>query len=91
MNIEVIVPAPLRKYTGNQKRLFASAKDVAELLDWMADANKPLSTRIVDDVGVVREFIRIFVNKKDIRHEKGLQTILRDGDVVSIIPAFAGG
>ena len=47
--------------------------------------------RLCDDEGKVRRFVNIFVNGEDIRFAGSLDTELKDGDEVSIVPAIAGG
>ncbi len=49
------------------------------------------SERILDDVGRPRRFVNVYVNGKDIRHLKYVDTELSDGDEVSILPAVSGG
>jgi molybdopterin synthase sulfur carrier subunit len=50
-----------------------------------------LRERLCQESGDVRRFINVFVNDEDIRFLKNLDTPLRDGDQVSIVPAIAGG
>jgi len=47
--------------------------------------------RLLDDAGVVRRFVNVYVNEEDIRFLQNQQTKLKDGDEISIIPAIAGG
>jgi len=47
--------------------------------------------KIYDEKGKVRRFVNIYVNGKDIRFLKHLETQLNDGDNISIIPAVGGG
>jgi molybdopterin synthase sulfur carrier subunit len=50
-----------------------------------------IKARLCEESGEVRRFVNIFVNDEDIRFLNGLDTELKDGDEVSIIPAIAGG
>jgi molybdopterin synthase sulfur carrier subunit len=50
-----------------------------------------IKARLCDESGEVRRFVNIFVNDEDIRFLQGLDTELKEGDEVSIIPAIAGG
>ena len=50
-----------------------------------------MKNRLCDESGNVRRFINLYVNNEDIRFLDGVGTKLNDGDVVSIIPAIAGG
>jgi molybdopterin converting factor small subunit len=55
------------------------------------EANHPgMKDRLHDDKGV-RRFVNIYVGEEDIRLLEGLETELKDGDEVSIVPAIAGG
>ena len=45
----------------------------------------------MDDAGQVRRFVNVYVNEEDIRFLQNNDTVLKDGDEVSIIPAIAGG
>jgi len=49
------------------------------------------SERVLDDTGKPRRFVNVYVNGKDIRHLRYIDTELRDGDEVSILPAVSGG
>jgi molybdopterin converting factor small subunit len=46
---------------------------------------------LLDDQGAIRRFINFYINEEDIRFLQGAQTVLKDGDQVSIVPAIAGG
>ncbi|MEI5639778.1 MULTISPECIES: MoaD/ThiS family protein [unclassified Pseudoalteromonas] len=91
MEVTIILPAPLRKYAGNQKKVFTNASSVNEAFDELKVQSTNLIEHIIDSEQQVREFIKVFVNKKDITRLQGLETPLKQGDVVSIVPAFAGG
>lgn len=91
MTVSVIIPAPLRKYVKNEKRIECDAASVEQVFANLRAQNKTLVDHVIDENGLVREFIRVFVNKKDISKQEGLTTTLVSGDVISIVPAFAGG
>jgi MoaD family protein len=68
------------------------ASNVRELLDRLADDfGDSFKQKILDSKGGPQSFVNVFVNDKDIRHLKDLQTPLNDGDEVLILPAVAGG
>ena len=55
------------------------------------DARHPgLRDRIVDEKGL-RRFVNVYVNDEDVRFMGGLETALKDGDTVTVLPAVAGG
>jgi sulfur-carrier protein len=91
MAVTVRVPTPLRKYAGGAKDVRASGGSVAELIDDLEQKHPGLKDRLCEEDGMLRRFINIYVNGEDIRYAKGIDTSLKDGDEVSIIPAVSGG
>ena len=91
MEVEIRMPAPLRRLARGCDIVKASGSTVGEILHWLTEAYPELKDRLQDEHGEVRRFINIYVNDKDIRFIKNLETPLKDGDQVSIIPAIAGG
>jgi molybdopterin synthase sulfur carrier subunit len=47
--------------------------------------------RLRDDAGELRRFVNLYVNGEDVRFLTGLDTNLKSGDELSIVPAVAGG
>lgn len=91
MPILVRVPTPLQKLTGNRGEVQATGKTVKEAL---ADIEKQfggIRERLYDEAGSLRRFINIYVNDEDIRFLQGEETVLKEGDEISIVPAIAGG
>ena len=91
MTVIVRVPQPLQKLTKNQAEIEASGANIKELIDNLEKNFPGIKERICDASGKVRRFINIYVNEEDVRFLQQDQTLLKDGDEVSIIPAIAGG
>lgn len=91
MSVTVRIPTPLRKLTNGVGELQTQAKNVSELIETLEKNHPGMKIRLCDESGNVRRFINIFVNEEDIRFKQNLQTSLKDGDDVSIVPAIAGG
>jgi sulfur-carrier protein len=91
MPITVRIPTPLRNLTGGKGEMETTGKDVAELIENIEKQNPGLKARLYDEQGQLRRFVNIYLNEEDIRFLNGPQTATKDGDVVSIIPAIAGG
>jgi len=89
--VTVIIPAPLRAFTGGLAEIELTADSVAEAIAAISSENEGFASRILMPDGDVRPLVNIFVDKDDIRTLDGLKTRLRDGAVVAIIPAVAGG
>ncbi len=91
MAVTILIPAPLRRFTNEQASVQVEAGTVAEALAAL-DAEYPgIRDRICEPDGRLRRFVSVFVNGRDVRSLEGLETPLRDGDEVGIIPAMAGG
>jgi molybdopterin synthase sulfur carrier subunit len=77
--------------TGGAAEVEAEGKTVRELIEDLERRYAGIKARLCDESGEVRRFVNIFVNDEDIRFLQGLDTELKEGDEVSIIPAIAGG
>lgn len=91
MEVHVRIPTPLRKLTGEQDVIRANGKTVGEVLQWLTATYPELQERLRDERGQLRRFINVYVNDEDIRFIQDLETPLKEGDQISIIPAIAGG
>jgi len=87
----VIIPTPLRKFTGNNAKLETQAGTVEEALLSLSTDYPDLKKHLFDEQGQIRSFLNIFVGDDDIRDLEQGQTTLPAGAVLSIIPAIAGG
>lgn len=91
MSATVRIPSPLRKHTGGVAQVDVDATDVRGAISELEEAHPGLAERILDDEGQLRRFVNVFVRDEDVRYQDGLDTAVKDGDVVSIVPAVAGG
>ena len=91
MSVSVRVPTILRPYTQGVSEVSAEGSTLTEVLDSL-DASYPgIKGRVLDDSGELRRFVNVYVDDDDVRFAEGLQTTIKDGGQVSIIPAVAGG
>ena len=91
MAIEVKIPTILRSYTGGEKAVEAKGDTLSALIDDL-DANySGLKGRLITDEGGLHRFVNVYVNDEDVRFTGSLDTALKDGDSVTILPAVAGG
>jgi molybdopterin synthase sulfur carrier subunit len=88
----VKIPTQLRTLTGGQAELSVDdAADLRELLGKIKGEHPDLTDRLLDDNGEIRRFVNIYVGEEDVRFLEGLDTKLEGGNLVSILPAVAGG
>lgn len=91
MAVEVRVPPVLRKFTTGANLVRGEGRTIRELLDDLDTTYRGLKTEIIGPDGNIHRFINIYRNGEDIRYLGRLDTPLKEGDVVSILPAIAGG
>ncbi|HEX6243902.1 MAG TPA: MoaD/ThiS family protein [Polyangiales bacterium] len=90
MPITVRIPTPLRTLTGGADEVAIDGGTVGELIDNLEKKHPGIKERLCDEKGV-RRFVNIYANEEDIRFLDNLQTKVKEGDSVSIVPAIAGG
>ena len=91
MPVRVRIPLTLRRLTHEQELVDVQATTVAGAINALHARYNGIRDRIMDKTGHVRGSVLIFVNEEDIRFLQNESTPLKDGDEISIIPAFAGG
>lgn len=89
--VKVRIPTPLRRLTGGKDEVEVEGKTVREVIEKLDALYPGVKERIFDSNGALRRFVNIFLNDEDIRYLKELDTPVSDGQVISIIPAIAGG
>jgi sulfur-carrier protein len=90
VSIEVRIPTILRTYTGGEKAVAGSGATLSEVIDDLESRHSGLKARLVDDKGL-RRFVNVYLNDEDVRFLGGLETAVKDGDNVTVLPAVAGG
>jgi molybdopterin synthase sulfur carrier subunit len=90
MAIEVRIPTILRTYTDGAKQVEGTGSTLSELLADLDSKHTGLRDRLVDDKGL-RRFVNVYLNDEDVRFLSGLETPVKDGDTVTVLPAVAGG
>lgn len=91
MSISVRIPTPLRRLTQGRDEVTARGNTVGEVIEDLEEGYPGIKERLYDEDGRLRRFVNIYVNGEDVRFLSGLQTGVRDGDEISILPAVAGG
>ncbi len=88
---KVRIPTPLRKFTGGSDEVSAAGATIAQVVADMESHYPGIKERLCEADGRVRRFVNIYVNGDDIRFLANLDTAVKEGDEVSIVPAIAGG
>jgi len=91
MSITINIPTALRPQVGNQETVSLAGQSVRELLDALTGQYPELGKRLYANPNELNRFINVYVNDEDIRFMDNLDTAVKAGDEVSIVPAIAGG
>lgn len=91
MPAKVRVPMPMRALTNGAGEVSVTSGSLTSIIAQLEQAYPGMRERLCDEEGELRRFINVFVNGEDARFLDGLETRIKDGDELSIIPAMAGG
>ena len=91
MAVEVRVTSVLQRVIGGARTVEGQGGTVAELLDYLESEYPGFKGQVLTEDGQLHRFVNIYRNDEDIRYLGQLQTLLEKGDVISILPALAGG
>jgi MoaD family protein len=91
MAIEVRIPTILRTHTGGSKTVEGNGATLAALVDDIDAQHPGIKGRLVTEDGKLHRFVNVYVNDEDVRFTGALDTAVKDGDSVTILPAVAGG
>src|SRR5512146_1375090 len=89
--VNVYIPTPFRKLTGNRQHVHAEGRDVDEVLANVEKQFPGFRGLVFGSGGEVPAHINIYVNKQEINSLQGIHTKVAEGDEVAVIPAMAGG
>jgi molybdopterin synthase sulfur carrier subunit len=91
MPVRVRVPTPLRRFTAGSDEVSASGDSIKAVLQDLDRRHPGIGERLLDDKGELRRFVNVYLNGDDIRFLSQLESKVKDGDDISIVPAIAGG
>jgi sulfur-carrier protein len=90
MPVKVQIPTPMRQHTEGKPTVEAAGATVKAVLENLGQKYPGITQRIFEN-GQLRRFVNIYLNDDDIRYLENLDSAVKDGDELSIIPAVAGG
>jgi molybdopterin converting factor small subunit len=91
MAVKVMIPTPLRVFTGKRDSAEFSAATVGEALGNLTSEFGELRKHLYTEDGKLRAFVNVYLNDEDIRYLAKENTPTKDGDTISIVPSIAGG
>src|ERR1700733_8356147 len=91
MSVKVRIPSPLRNYTNGQDIVETDGATIGAVLNGLKNKATGIETRLFKAPNQLNRFVNVYLNDEDIRFLKNLETPVKAGDEVSIVPAIAGG
>lgn len=91
MSVELRIPTLLRRHVDNQSTITAEGSTLKEVLDDVGTKYPSFTSQLVSENGELHKFLNIYVNDDDVRFTGKLDTQLKDGDSITVLPAVAGG
>ncbi len=89
--MKILVPVQFRKIVDGLNEINVEGVTVGEVLTKLIGQFEPLKERLYKSEGQLNKFLNLYVNDEDIRFLAGELTPVKDSDILSIIPASAGG
>ena len=87
----VHLPSALSGHAAGQRRVQVAGATVGNVLAALGRTHPGVGQRVLDDQGVLRRHVNVFVNGESIRYLDGVETPVGDGDEIWILPAVSGG
>ncbi len=91
MAVTILIPSALQAYAGGQSEVQVQASNVGEALHALTEAHPDLRKHLYNEQGKLRSFVNIYLGDEDTRYLQGLETPVKDGDTLMIVPSIAGG
>jgi adenylyltransferase/sulfurtransferase len=91
MAVTIVIPTPLRQFAGGKSEIEVEAATAGEALEKLTTEHAELRKHLYNDGGNLRNFVNVYVGDEDIRDLEGLETELKSGAEVLIVPSIAGG
>lgn len=85
------IPPVLRPSVGGEKELEAAGDDVGAVLRSLAEQHPATQSQLFSGDGQLNRYVNVYLNDEDVRVLGGLETAVKDGDTLVILPAMAGG
>jgi molybdopterin synthase sulfur carrier subunit len=91
VSVEVRIPTVLRPAANGQSVVAVDAATIGEVIERLERQFPAIGSQLLGDDGSLHRFVNVYVNDDDVRYLDRLGTRVADGDVISILPAVAGG
>ena len=91
MPVEVRLPTVLRQHAAGQSSVKANGETIGEVFEDLVRQFPLLAGQVITTEGTLHKFVNVYRNDDDVRFLDSLATPVKDDDVITILPAVAGG
>ena len=91
MPVQVRIPTILRPDAGGQAVVDANGATLGEIFDDLVTRFPGLKDKVITEDGQLHKFVNVYVNDDDARYLDKLASKVADDDVITVLPAVAGG
>lgn len=81
----------MRTHAGGLRAVGSDPGVLRDVLEGLIEQYPGLKAQFFSEDGSLHQFVNVYVNDEDVRYLENLDTKVSDGDVVSVLPAIAGG
>jgi molybdopterin synthase sulfur carrier subunit len=85
------IPPVLRASTAGEREVEGAGSNIGEVLRDLADKHPATQSQLFGEGGELNRYVNVYLNDEDVRFLGGLETPVKDGDTVTVLPAVAGG
>ncbi|MCE9646381.1 MAG: MoaD/ThiS family protein [Chloroflexi bacterium] len=85
------IPTPLRTYTSGKSEVNVNGTKISEALEDLTAQFPAIKPHLFNETGQLRPFVNLFVGEHNIKDLQGVDTPVKDGDRIMLIPSIAGG
>lgn len=89
--VTILIPTALRSFTERKSEVETEASTVNGALTSLAENYPSIKKHLFADDGNLRDFVNVFLGSDNVKNLSGLDTALKDGDTLMVVPAIAGG
>ena len=85
------IPTPLRAYTNGKSDVTVNGSNISEALADLTTQYPTIKPHLFNADGGLRPFVNLFVGENNIKDLQGVDTLIKDGEKILLIPSIAGG
>jgi len=87
----IIIPTPLRKFTDNKAKIVTNGDSIRESIEQLGTLHPDLKKHLFTESNQLQQFLKVYLGDTDINVLEKEETPVSENDIISIIPAIAGG